>query len=77
MPNVQSKVAVAPADSIHAHAPAEGTIAPILMGAAYTAIGSFGLMLAAKAPDDYGYVAGFAFLLFALVMAMRYFGNRV
>lgn len=60
------------------HAPARqgGAIAPILMGAALTAIGSFGVMLAARAPDDYGYVAGFGFLLFAYVMTFHYFGKR-
>lgn len=77
MSNVQSKTAVAPTAGVPAHSRVEGAIAPVLMAVAFSAIGGFGVALAAKAPDDYGYVAGFGFLLFAFVMAMRYFGNRV
>ncbi|RJF88768.1 hypothetical protein D3874_18700 [Oleomonas cavernae] len=77
MSNAQYKTAVAPAARLQAYSRVEGAIAPVLMAAAFSAIGGFGVMLAAKAPDDYGYVAGFGFLMFAFVMAMRYFGNRV
>jgi len=54
-----------------------GRIAPVLMGAAFLAIGLFGVFLAAKAPDQYGYIAGFGFLVFSFLMSMRYFSRRI
>ena len=68
----QSAIATAPEPK------AEGAgVAPVLMAAAMTLIGGFGVTLAARAPDDFGYVAGFALLLFAYLLTLRYFGARV
>lgn len=55
----------------------QAAVTPLAMGGALTLVAGFGIGLAAKAPDAFGGIAGFAFLAFAMVMAMHYFGNRV
>lgn len=54
-----------------------GVIAPVLMGLSFLLIALFGVFLAARAPDQYGYVAGFGFMAFAFVMSMHYFARRI
>ncbi|MFA5121099.1 hypothetical protein [Zavarzinia sp.] len=54
-----------------------GRIAPVLMGIAFLLICAFGVMLAAHAPDQQGYVEGFGFMIFSLLMTMYYFGKKV
>lgn len=60
----------APADS-------GGRIAPVLMAIAFLLIFSFGVLLASHAPDQQGYVEGFGFMVFSLLMTMYYFGKKV
>jgi len=54
-----------------------GVIAPLLMGVAFAVIALFGAFLAARAPDQYGYVAGFGFMTFGFLMSMRYYSRRI